>query len=171
MSNCLVCNSLIEMSQFGHNYIEYINYLYTEIFKKDLYNNKLYYNGKKISLKRFPEECGWENSFFHLTTVASGKQVPLSDREPDFWRCERLHWIKPAIMTNHIDLCNNTCFEEFEDNTRRNKRVKLLNELDRYIIILEDRQDYYLLVTAFYIEKDYYLKGLIKEKRKAKSAP
>lgn len=34
MSNCLVCNSLIEMSQFGHNYIEYINYLYTEIFKK-----------------------------------------------------------------------------------------------------------------------------------------
>ncbi|WP_232155310.1 hypothetical protein [Staphylococcus gallinarum] len=74
-------------------------------------------------------------------------------------------------MTNHIDLCNNTCFEEFEDTTRRNKRVKLLNELDRYIIILEDRQDYYLLVTAFYIEQDYYLKGLIKEKQKAKSAP
>lgn len=34
MNNCLVCNSLIEMSQFHHNYIKYINYLYTEIFKK-----------------------------------------------------------------------------------------------------------------------------------------
>ncbi|EFS20007.1 hypothetical protein MWR47_05965 [Staphylococcus hominis] len=170
MSNCIVCDSLIEMSEFNHDYHKYINYLYLEVFKKFLYNNKVYFNDKKISLKRFPEECGWENSFFHLTTVSANKNVPLSEREPDFRRCERLHWIKPAIETDHINVCNFKCFEVFEDNSRRFKRIKMLNEEERYLIVLEDREDYYLLVTAFYIEHDYYLKGLIKEREKAKSA-
>ncbi|QGY85768.1 hypothetical protein F1614_06910 [Staphylococcus epidermidis] len=170
MSQCLACTSLIEMSNFNYDYHEYIDYLYTQVFKKHLFNNKVYFNGKKIILKRYPEECGKENSFFHLTTVSANKNVPLSDREPDLRRCERLHWIKPAIETDHIQICNFKCFEIFEDHSRRYKRIKLLNEEDRYLIVLEDRENYYLLVTAFYIEQDYYLKGLVKEKEKAKSA-
>lgn len=171
MCGCTVCDSLIEMSEFNHDYDKYMSYLYSQVFKKYLYTNKVFYNGKVIGLKRHPEELGQEQSFFHLTTIASDKETPFSEREPDFRRCERLHWIKPSIETDHVELCNTPCFEDYKDNSRRNERVKLLNEQERYIIILEDRGNYYLLITAFYIEEEYYLKRLIKERDKAKSAP
>ncbi|WP_239732949.1 MULTISPECIES: hypothetical protein [unclassified Mammaliicoccus] len=160
------------MSQFNHNYHAYMDYLYVEIFKKYLYNNKVYYNGKPIALKKYPIECDREYTFFHLTTVSDKKGIPFTDREPDLRRCERLHWIKPAIETNHLDLCYMDCFIPYTDNKKgKYPRVKFFNELDRYLIVLEDRGSYYLLITAFYIEQEYYLKGIIKEKDKAKNAP
>lgn len=168
MSKCKSCDTLYELSAVGGDYEKYNETLY-EYFKQNLFNQKVYWNNKPISLKRFPEECGKEQSFFHLTTVSANKNVPYSDREPDFRRCERLHWIKPSIESDHKKLCLNDCFKVYEDTTGRKKRIKLFNYDERYLIILEENEEYYLLVTAFYIEKDYYLKGVAKAFQKQES--
>lgn len=39
----------------------------------------------------------------------------------------------------------------------KNNRIHLLNELDRYIIVLEERDNYILLITSFYISEEHTL--------------
>ena len=41
---------------------------------------------------------------------------------------------------------------------------------ERYIVILEKRPTYYLLITAYYVEYDHNVRKLLKEFEKAKSA-
>jgi len=49
-------------------------------------------------------------------------------------------------------------------------RVHLLLEEERYIVVLERRKSYCLLITAFYFEHDHSLKAKIKHYEKYKSA-
>jgi len=46
-----------------------------------------------------------------------------------------------------------------EDGSRLRHKILYNN----FLVILEERDKYYLLITGFYVEKDYYRKGLEKE--------
>ena len=65
LCNCPKLGPIVELSQYNGNYIVYEEYLY-RVFKTDLYNRKVFFNNKPISLKRFPEQLGKEFSFYHL---------------------------------------------------------------------------------------------------------
>lgn len=61
---CPKLDPIVELSQYNGNYIDYEEYLYG-VFKTDLYNRKVFFNNKPVSLKRFPEQLGKEFSFYH----------------------------------------------------------------------------------------------------------
>ena len=167
MTTCKTCENLILLEEFNGQFKNYDEYLYNEIFLKQIINNNIYFNNKLVKLKKFPKECNREQAYFHLTTIATDKNIPWSEREPDFRRCERLHWMRPSIETNHIELCGLPCFVYYTEIYKGNRtRIHLFNEKERYLIVLEDRNDYILLITAFYIHEDYYLKKTIQTTQK-----
>lgn len=118
------------------------------------------FRGKRVVCKRFPEYEGRDEAFNHLTTVNSHDNNDSNDRELDLRRCERLKWIKPGMMGNHQ---GKDCFLEYRKIVRGKNRIHLLNKYDRYMIVLEDRGDYVLLVTAYYIQYDNTLRRKIAE--------
>lgn len=156
MPTCSALPELVNLSDFNGDFKKYQDHLYHNIFKTEIYNGKIFYNGKCIMLKRYPEYLEKEESFFHLTSKFYNHNE--EDREPDLRRCERLGWIKPAIEVNHLDICNNPCFEMYKKIVSGKERVILLNVEERYNIILEERKEYCILVTAYYIEHDNRLR-------------
>ena len=42
-------------------------------------------------------------------------------------------------------------------------RFKILFEEERYVVIIEERTDYCLLITAYYLDADHSLRKLLKE--------
>ena len=76
--------------------------------------------------------------------------------------------MRPSIETDHTQLCNQSCFLVYERPYKSNTRICLLNPVDRYFIVLEERKNYYLLVTAFYIDYDNVLEKKLKEYHKFK---
>lgn len=165
MCNCPKLKPIVEFSQYNGDYISYEKYLY-KVFKTDLYNKKIFFYKKPIYLKRFPEQLGKEFSFYHLICKNFNHTGYEDDREPDLRRCERLHWIKPSIETDHLATCNQLCFVAYKKRIKNKDRIHLLNKDDRYMIVLEERKDYYLLVTAYYIEYENTLKRKIEESKK-----
>lgn len=163
------CESLpeiIELSSFGGDFSKYQEFLYNEIFLKQLYNYKLQYNNKLVELKRSPLYEGKEDSFFHLTCKIFEKNS--LERTPDFRRSERLCWLKPAIEIDHGKLCQKECFLVYKRPFKRKTRICFLNPIDRYFVVLEERPGSYLLITAFYIDYDNMLEKKIKEYEKYK---
>ena len=51
----------------------------------------------------------------------------------------------------------------WEKPYKNNQRIHLLFEEERYIVVLERRENYVLLITAFYIEYDHTLENKVKE--------
>ena len=119
-----------------------------KIFKDDLVRQRLLYKGLRVSVKRYPIEYGREEAFWHITCKdynGTGK------RDPDLRRCERIRWVR-AFIRNDKDL-------KVWDEPYHNKiRIHLLLAEERYIVILEKRENYYLLITAFYLDYDNALK-------------
>lgn len=168
MTNCKTCESLIELDEFNGNFKNYDEYLYNEIYTKRIINNTIYFDNKPVKLKKFPKECNREQAYFHLTTKSADKGIPWSEREPDLRRCERLHWIRPSIENNHIELCGLPCFIYYTEVNKNGKtRIQLFNEKERYLIILEDRDEYLLLITAFYIHEEYYLRNTMRRSERS----
>lgn len=159
MRKCVACSSLNTLEQFNGDFKKYDNFLYNEIYLHQLTEGILIFNNKKVSFKKHPIECGKEQTYFHLTTKSTNKGIPLSERNPDLRRCERLHWIRPSLETDHVNLCGFSCFVQYVEPYKNTNRVHLFNEQERYLIILEERKSYYLLITAFYIHEDQYLKS------------
>lgn len=161
MINCTALPGLICLDQFRGDFFKYQDYLYKEIFKKQLYTKKIYFEGKPVGLKASPFFQEKEDSFYHLT--CKDFHWGSEDREPDLRRSERLSWIKPSIETNHDDACKKSCFKRYVREYNNKQRIHLLDIEDRYIVILEERPTFYLLITAFYIEYDNQLNKKIKE--------
>ena len=151
---CAALPEIVTLEDYNNDYSRYFNYLY-QVFLNEI-KTGLLYQDKIVTVRRHPEFEGKEDSFYHLTCVGEG-----TDRLPDLRRSERLKWIKASIM-DHEEKCSKECFKLYI----KNKKVHLLNTADRYLIVLEPRTDYVLLVTAFYIEHSHTLKKKNKEYEK-----
>lgn len=49
---------------------------------------------------------------------------------------------------------------------RPKPRIKLFLEEEQYLLILEQRREYYLLITAYRVDEDWKLKSIAREARK-----
>lgn len=144
---------IIELNEFNGNYAEYNEAVYN-IFKDDFVFHKPIYRGKKLSLKAHPIVDGKEYTYYHFTH--SGKIE--TERIPDIRRMERIGYPKPCI--------DNSESEELKvwRNLRGTKeRILILHEEERYLIVLEDRKDYILPWTAFYIDYPHQMRKYLKE--------
>lgn len=152
--HCPTLPDIVTLDKFNGNFIEYQNFLY-DLYRKEI-KQGLTYNGIKITMRSHPRYLEKEESFYHFTCKEWNKD---GERAPDLRRCERLCWIKPTIMTNHPIVCGFNCLKIY----KKGNRLHLLNDKDRFLIVLEVRRNYILLVTSFYIEYDHTLAKKIKD--------
>lgn len=136
----------------------YLNALYL-IFKTDFITGYPLFKGKQVTIRKHPMEFGKEEAFFHTTCQDYTK---TQDRLPDFRRCERIRWVRAFIENYDCDssLCEGV--KVWEEPYKNKKRVHILLKEERYMVVLEPRESYCLLITAFYFDQDHALKKKLK---------
>jgi len=136
---------LILLEDYNNNWEQYIETIY-RIFNQDIKSNQFKYKGKRISLKKHPCYKGKEKSFWHLTSLGDIEE----ERMPDIRRCERICWIRYIIDNRSKD------FIKERKNIRNNKiNICLALESFDYIVILGQRKDYFVLLSAYPIEHSW----------------
>ncbi len=161
---------LLEYDDMYPNLIAYDNAVHN-IFKKDFIDNHPIFLGAKVAIRQNPLVDGREQTYYHIT---SKDYDYTNNRNIDIRRCERIRWVKQII--EHYDCKIQTCFDcggiktwSYPHN-KKQTRIKIFFAEERYIVILEKRPTYYLLITAYYVEYDHNVRKLLKEFEKAKSA-
>lgn len=141
----LIPNKL-SFSLFNGDMKAYKEALY-KIFKRDLIEYELTYKGKNVDIihEKFFEEK--ERSFWHI--ISEGDDDV--SRTPISWRAETITWIKPLISED------GTCSEykswiKYHDRTKRNRHYIWCVAIN-YMVILEDRHNYYKLITAYPVQE------------------
>lgn len=129
-----------------------------DIFRQDFVNDHPKFEGQVVKFRWQPIEYGKPEAFFHLTCQDYSK---TGDRVPDFRRCERIRWVRAFIENYHCDssLCEDCDGVKVWRQPYKNKeRVHILLEEERYLVVLEPRSSYCLLITAFYLQYDHTLR-------------
>ena len=154
--SCKWLPKIIELSDYEGNWNNYNEKLY-EIFLNDFIKTKPKFKGKNIQTRKQPQLGNYEHGFIHLTTIANPDSTNINDRLPDLRRCERIEWNR-KIIENY--LCNDSSCDcrkiyYYEQNYKSTVRINLIFADVRYKVILERRNNYYLLITGYYMEYDY----------------
>lgn len=147
----------------------YENLIY-QIFKADFIDSHPLFRGTEVRIRKHPMTLEREEAFWHVTCCDYSKD---GDREPDLRRCERIRWIRAFI--ENCDCKRPQCIEcdglyvwsTIYNKTKR-PRVKILLEDERYVVIVELRERYCLLITAYYLDQNHSLRKLLKEYEKVK---
>jgi hypothetical protein len=145
---------LVLFNAFGGNWDTYEAEL-NRIFSVEIACETLQFQGVRVGCRRHPEALGRWASFWHL--VQEG--VVEDNRTPDLRRCERIGWVRWVIENAEthpaIDVWRNTRGAEI--NT-------LLWYREEYLVVLAQRQGYWLLKTAYCTEQSGRIRQLRKER-------
>lgn len=148
---------IIELSQFGGNYKSYIDAVY-DIFYNDFIKNNAYFGKHILKLKFNPIFQDRAYTFYHMTH----KGEKEDEREPDLRRCERIGWAKPCV--ENVLNWNLKFWRQNRKNSEN--RVCILLDVSEdfdYFVILEVRETYVLLWTAFVSTYSHETNKKIKE--------
>ena len=159
----LIFPDLIYFKDYSGDFKNYFKAIYA-VFENDFIKSQPEYEGLKVSAQKHPEVDGIHRTFYHITHAGEDEQ----EREPDIRRMERIRFPK-FVITN----CSHSQLLVWEKNIGRDDRIHLLNEEERYFVVLTKRKKYLLFWTAFYIENNHTLKKKMKEYetyKKAKTA-
>lgn len=149
----LVFPELIYLSDYNGDFKAYFNAVYS-IFHSSFVASQPLFNNLKVSAQKHPEVDGIHRTFYHITHEGEDE----SNREPDIRRMERIRFPKFVIENSeHTDLLI------WEKIVGRDNRIHILNETERYIVVLTERKGYYLFWTAFYIEHNHTIRSKKKE--------
>lgn len=119
----------------------------------------LTFKGKPVYLKKFNELSRESRTFDHLVRRSGiGKQRLYDSR-----RCMRIHWI-PVVIRNYM---NPEVFIKYDYSDKKKCGLfYFFLENERYLVILEDHDDYYNVETAYYIDDQNIFNYYVSEKRK-----
>lgn len=151
---------IIELNDFGGNFNAFNEAVY-EIFRKDFVINKPIYRGKRLALKKHPIVNGKEYTYYHFTHSGDIE----NERTPDFRRMERIGYPKPII-----DHSTSISLKVWRNKRGTKNRILILYEEEKYVVVLEDRNDYILPWTAYFIEYKNQLRRFLKEYEAYKNA-
>lgn len=144
---------LVTLSAYGGNATVYLEAVY-QFFRSDFVRSRPTYPGKRFAVKRHPMALGKEATFWHL--ISSG---PVEDgRIPDLRRCERIRWPRPlieAIQSNRVRVWKN--------KRGGDERIVIAVEDFSYVVVLDERQEFVLLWTAYFVEQQHRRSKLRKE--------
>ena len=149
-----------------NNYYKYEERLYN-LFKTQIIDTPLLFRNKPIKIRRIPMENNKEEAFYHCTCK---NYTDIQNRSPDPERMIRLPWLS-AIIQNYN--CKEDCCDEkplLWRKLAKSNNYRYHIYFNDYLVILEERADYVLLITAFYVEEDYYHRKLIKDSQKPENA-
>lgn len=160
--------------QKGEDWADYENRLY-DVFSSDFIESTPKYQDLPIVIRTDPRYDGKEEAFWHLTCRdyqhVDGKP---ESRDPDIERCRRIRWPR-AVIEEHM-ACSGHVENEWGcrgvmvwrsthpgRRSRSQERIKFFLEDEQYLVVLEPRKSYYLLITAYYVDQDWSLKSIRKE--------
>ncbi len=163
-NKCSWIPEIIELKDFNGDWNLYENYLYN-IFSDHFLNSNPVFMGKPVLPRKHPIYNGKYESYFHITC---GHYRDIEERVPDFRRCERIKWPKAMIDNtecNCLGNCDNYCI--WKKQYRNTFRYSLLLKSEKYLVILEERVKYFVLVSAypltyshaFHDQLEYYKKA------------
>ena len=155
---------IVECENFGEWEI-YLKGLYENIFVRDFLNTKPTFMGLPVYIRSEPRDGEREHGFIHMThRDYFHRSADPNDRLPDPRRSERLNWVKIIIEKESCIkeiICEDILY--WEEMYRGYVRCSILMKSERFQIVLERRRSYYLLITSFYLEKDYEIKKRLKK--------
>ena len=130
---------------------EYIERLY-ELFLSDLISRPLRWmnTGMTVSLRRHPEVEGRHAVFWHIVTGGTGNEAT---RRIELQRCVRLRWVRILIEIFNSEFPNEEQIRWWVDKSRSSKPRYVITRPDfDYVVVVEERIEYALLITAYYVE-------------------
>jgi hypothetical protein len=136
---------LVLMEKFGGNWQSFFDEVYT-FFHQDFVVDKPVFRGRRLGLKRHPEYEGKSATFWHMISEGSVEE----ERTPDIRRCERIRWPKPIIEHS-----NEPLLKIWAENRGSKKRIHIWFEAEGYLVVLDDRKEYILPWTAFFIGREH----------------
>lgn len=148
--------SRLEWNMFHGDFDQYENALYA-IFKRDFLNCRPSYLGKPVDVIHERYYKDKERSFWHIVT--SGEED--FSRSFDSDRCGSIPWVKALI--EEADSCNEyKTWIKWHDKTKKDRYYIWCSKVN-YIVILEERNEYFKLITAYNVlpykieryQKDY----------------
>ena len=151
-SDCWVPDC-IYFEDYDKDFKKYEAALY-HIFKRDFLESQPSFLGKPVRFRKYPMENDKEEAFYHITC---NDYCHVKDRSPDFRRSERIEWCRAFIEKYKCEgyECEDCSGIHVWTEWYRGKlQTCILSEDYRYIVVLEEREDYYLLVSAYYVERD-----------------
>ncbi len=162
-NNCwLPC--LEQFNDYAGDWGKYEAVLY-EIFKRDFIDTKPNFEDKQVNIRRQPMVNDKEEAFIHITHQDYNKD---GERLPDMRRCERIRWVRSFIEKYNCDSsqcsdCDGVkVWEEDKQPKWGGNRIHLLLEEERFMVVIERKNTYFQLVTAFYFEQDHSLRKKIR---------
>lgn len=153
-------------------YDEYVSKLYA-IFCNDFINHTVSFNGSAVDIDHTKGTSGREKGFEHVITNDYEKE---NKRYPDFQRCERIRWIRYFIESNDCHdkfQCDDALCEGikvWEKWKGKRSRIKFLLVEESFIVIIERKKNWFILVTAYYIDQDHTMAKLEQEYNESISA-
>ena len=143
---------LVEMDSFDGDYVDrfksYMDALY-EIYKTEVAYGRLRFKGEKVNCQFRPETNGKHYAFWHMMQEDGSHSGSEEDRNIDLERCQRIHWIAWMIQKAETD----ERIRVFPQTMRGGNRSWALWIPDeKYVVILWERNGYYLLKTAFVVQ-------------------
>jgi len=148
-----------------NNYKDYENDLY-EFFKNYYIESAMDFRGKRIQFRNYPIENGKLEAFYHIICK---NYTEKNNRQPDAERIIRITWAR-ALIENYI--CTYNCCDEkplYWSQLGNKGAHKHYIYFQRYLVIMEERQDYFLFITAFFVEEEYYHRKLQKDYQKTEN--
>ena len=155
----------IYFEDYDNDFLRYEAELYS-IFVNDFPPR---FRNRPVRIREYPIEYGKEEAFFHITCQDYFK---THDRNPDFRRCERIRWCR-SFIENYA--CSGyECFtceglKVWDEPVRSRTQTCILSEEYRYMVVLEKRNDYYQLITAYYIEYEHSMRKKLRNYEKYSS--
>lgn len=152
-SSKLVCENLAE-------YNEYESTLY-QLFVDAYIKGGLEYNTTAVHVKYYPPTYDERSNFYHLICENYENDGDENSRKPNLERCQRILWPEEIIKNCTSRKCSRLLIWE---NIRKGKKnVLLYCQKLNYLVVLRAMKNYYLLVTAYPVEREHTRRKLIKE--------
>ncbi len=136
---------LVLLRDHGGEWERYLEAVYAW-FKQDFINSKPVFQGRRLGLKRHPLTDGKEATFWHMTSEGQDEE----NRLPDLRRCERIRWPKPIIEND-----SDPELKVWAEPRGKQQRIHIWFEAEGYLVVLDDRGEYILPWTAFFIEHEH----------------
>ena len=145
MENEIKLPSKIYLEDYSGDYHKFIDAVY-QIFENDFIRHKTKFGSHVLGMKINPKFQERAYTFYHMTHEGEEE----NERTPDLRRCECMPWAKPVI--ENVQNWNLKFWKQ--SRIRSENRICIWLECseeveDDYFIILEVRETYVLLWTAF----------------------
>ncbi len=156
----LVFPDLMYLEDYQGNFQAFFNEVYS-VFEHDFIKHYPSYEGSRVAVRRYPEMDGLHRTFYHITHEGEEEE----NRQPDIRRMERIRYPKFVIEQNqHPEILI------WKNRRGKDERIIMFNESENYIVVLTERKEFYLFITAYVVDTGHRKRSLLREYEAYKKA-